>query len=127
MTPDTDKALSEIQKALGTIRVPAVGSEYDLHEMIGRALSDAGVSYVHEAKLGPRRRIDFLIGDVGVEVKRGKVSRKTLMCQIEKYVMSGQISSVIVVTTRGMNLPGRVLGARVVSFGLNRLWGVALP
>ena len=58
--------------ALKKIRAPLPRDEYDLHGLVARALQDGEISFIHEATLAPRCRIDFLCDDVGVEVKSWK-------------------------------------------------------
>ncbi|MEA4899160.1 MAG: hypothetical protein VB065_12995 [Eubacteriales bacterium] len=125
--PDTEETLSGVLAALRPLRVPATPGEYDLHRMIGEALARAGIACEHEVPLAPRCRIDFLAGDVGIEVKRGAAPARALRAQAEKYLKSDRLRALVLVATRGVRMPGRVAGKRVVVFGLNRLWGVALP
>lgn len=121
------ETLELIQNALEAIRVPGVYGEYDLHDLIKRALTDAGLDFVHEARLGPRRRVDFLVGSVVIEVKRGVPDRRLILAQLQRYAEIDAIEGLIVVSSRRLSLPDSVCGKRVVSFGVNRLWGVALP
>lgn len=119
--------MERIIEALRSVRVPAVLSENELHRLIARALAEAGIEAVHEAKLAPRCRIDFLCGSIGIEIKQGEQQKGKLMNQANRYLQQQQLSALILVTTRGVNLPGEIQGKRVVVFGMNRLWGVALP
>lgn len=119
--------MEQIKQALASLRVPPVGSEYDLHAQIARSLEEAGIAYRHEVPIAPRCRIDFLCGNVGIEVKQGKHDRRQLTAQAEKYLKCAQIESLLLVTRDGAMLPGRIAGKRVEVFGLSRLWGPALP
>jgi hypothetical protein len=101
--------------------------ERTLHEMIAAALKGADIAAKHEAVIAPRCRIDFLAGSVGIEVKRGRLTAARLQAQAARYLASPQLSALILVTTDAAPLPDRVAGKPVVVFGLNRLWGVALP
>ena len=60
----------EILAALATVRMPAQPGEYDIHAAVARALAARGVSAQHEARLGPRCRVDFLCGKIAIEVKK---------------------------------------------------------
>ena len=119
--------IAQIKQALSALRVPPVGSEYDLHELIAQALAGAGIAYRHEVPIAPRCRIDFLCGTVGIEVKQGKHDRKQLAAQAGKYLQSEAVESLLLVTRDGAMLPGTIAGKRVEVFGLSRLWGLALP
>ncbi len=119
--------MDAVLAALSGLRIPAVLSEHELHRLVAGALAEAGLNAVHEAKLAPRCRIDFLAGDIGIEVKQGEQARGALLRQAEKYLALPSLSALVLVTTRGVNLPGTIHGKKVVVFGLNRLWGVSLP
>lgn len=124
---DTKEALEAVERALRVLRVPPVPGEYDLHNMIAAALDAAGVSYRHEVRLGPRCRIDFLAGNVGIEVKKGRVSGRLLRQQAERYLRFDEVRALLLVTGGMARLPGLLNDKPVRVFGLNRLWGVSLP
>lgn len=122
--------MSEFERilaALSAIRVPAQPEEYEIHELVGRELSTAGIEYTHECPLMPGRRIDFLCGDVGIEVKKGRPDAHRLLAQATRYLESDKLSSLIVVAQRPCTLPETIGGKCVRVLCLNRLWGVALP
>jgi hypothetical protein len=120
-------AMDEILSALSTLRIPVMPEERALHRLIADALAQADVAATHEAMIAPRCRIDFLAGSIGIEVKRGKQSAAALRRQAARYLDSPALEALILVTTDGVRLPARIGGKPVVVFGLNRLWGVALP
>ncbi len=119
--------LAAVERALSALRVSPAPQERELHRLIAGALEGAGLPFLHEARLGPRCRIDFLAGRVGIEVKKGKVNRRLLRAQAEKYLAFQQVEALLLVTGAGADLPGLLQGKPVKVFGLNRLWGVALP
>lgn len=73
-------------------------SEVDLHEGLAQALTEDGIEFEREVKV-TGGRIDFLIADVGVEVKI-KGSANGLRAQVARYSMDGRISEFLIVTTR---------------------------
>ena len=119
--------LEAICAALSALRIPVAPEERHLHALVASALSAAGVEFRHEAVIAPRCRIDFLAGSVGIEVKRGRHDSKRLAGQAARYLASPMLSALILVTTDRAIVPGEIAGKPVVVFGLNRLWGVALP
>ena len=119
--------MDRILAALSAIRVPAQPEEYEIHAEIARALDAAGIEYIHECKLGPRRRIDFLCGAIGIEVKKGKPDGTRLRAQLARYLEDGRMRAAVVVLQRPCALPERICGKIVRVVALNRLWGVALP
>lgn len=123
---ELESRMAEITRALSALRVPSTPGEYDLHRLIAGALDAAGIAYAHEARIAPWCRVDFLVGDIGIEVKKGHVAAGALKAQAAKYLASSALSALLIVTTRGATLPGMIGGKPLRVFGLNRLWGVAL-
>ncbi len=119
--------IEAICAALSALRIPVAPEERHLHALIASALSAAGIDFRHEAVIAPRCRIDFLAGSVGIEVKRGRHDSKRLTGQAARYLASPVLSALVLVTTDRAIVPGQIAGKPVVVFGLNRLWGVALP
>ena len=122
-----DLEIQAVTDALLSLRAGALSEEYDLHRLIGQALEHAGLAFVHECPLAPRCRIDFLVGRVGIEVKKGNPQRKLLLRQLSRYLASDMLDAVVVVCPRTVALPERLQNKRVVVVSLNHLWGVALP
>ena len=119
--------IERITAALSAVRMPAQPEEYDIHAQVASALGAASLEYEHEYKLGPRCRIDFKVGRVGIEVKKGRPASSELTRQLRRYLESDELDAVIVVAQRVTRLPETILGKRVELISLNRLWGVALP
>ena len=127
--PDSTLArdMARVAAALSAVRMPAQPEEYDIHAAVAQALAQAGLEYEHEYRLGPRRRIDFRVGRIGIEVKKGRPASSTLREQLQKYLESDALDGAIVVTQRVVSLPQTLSGKPVTVVSLNRLWGVALP
>lgn len=123
----TEDALRNVERALSAIRVPAVPGEYDIHAMIAEALAADGIEFSHEAVLAPRCRIDFLAGEIGIEVKKSKPNRTAVIRQLSRYLACDQVQALILVSEKEVKLPTRIEGKRVISLSLSRFWGVALP
>ncbi len=121
--PETE----ELVRALDGLFMDACCTEAQLHEQIAQAFARAGLPAEHEVKLGPRCRIDFLVGTVGVEVKKNKPQTAALMTQLERYAACPQVTELLVVAPRRVKLPRTVGGKKVTMLGLERLWGVSLP
>lgn len=113
--------------SLKTIRAPLAQGEYDLHQIVAEALGAQNLSYIHEAKLAPRCRIDFLVeGQVGIELKKGRPSGPKMKEQATRYAASPCVKALIVVVEKWVNLPNELAGKPVYTISLNRLWGIAL-
>lgn len=123
----TDATIEAIIEALAAVRMPAQPEEYDIHAAVAEALGAARLPFEHEVRLGPRRRIDFRVGRVGIEVKKGRPASSELAAQLRRYLESDALDAVVVVTQRVTALPATINGKPVRLVSLNRLWGVALP
>ncbi|MBQ6803155.1 MAG: hypothetical protein IJP04_00715, partial [Clostridia bacterium] len=119
MTADT------ILQALISLRAPQPQDEYDLHGLVADALSRAGIDFLHEAPLAPRCRIDFLCGDVGIEIKRGRPEKAAIEKQLRRYGETGKLASLILVSEKNPDVPAYAGGVPVYPVSLQKLWGVA--
>lgn len=117
--------LSDTMAALKHIRAPLVPSEVSLHQLVQKALEDRGLQAQHEAVLAPGCRIDLLLDSIGIEIKRGRPNRQTLLKQLDRYAASPLISALIVVSERTVTLPETIRGKPIACLSLNKLWGVA--
>lgn len=124
---ETQALRERILEALMHIRCAPAGTESELHAQAAQALLDAGIAAEHEAVLGPRCRIDFLAGGVGIEIKKSRPQPAALRRQLARYAQCEAIEELIVVAPRGVNLPASIGGRRVTMLALERLWGVSLP
>lgn len=88
-----------------------VADERDLQEQLAALLAAAGVAHQREAPLGPRSRVDFLVGGIVLEVKVGG-GLSDLTRQVVRYAEHATVLGVLVVTTRRAHrdLPDQVLG-----------------
>jgi len=118
---------NEVLEALRAMRPPFALYEADIHRMVGECLSGCGFTCQHEAKIAAGCRIDYLIGGIGVEIKKGKPKPAALIAQLRRYAQSEQIECLIVVSWQSVPVPGRIEGKPVYSLSLSQLWGVSLP
>lgn len=119
------RALNRVIDALRTIRAPLATDEYDLHDLARQVLARQGIACEHEAVLAPRCRIDILCGRIGVEIKRGKPTRNTLLRQLLRYAQTGKLDAIIVLCEQSVDLPEIIEGIPVAVIGLYKLWGIA--
>ena len=122
-----DEETLRVAEALGTIRCSASAAEEELHAQAAQALEAADLEAAHEVRLAPRCRIDFMAGDIGIEIKKKRPERAKLIAQLARYAACPQVRALIVVAPRGVNLPRRIGGKPVTMLALERLWGISLP
>ena len=116
-----------VLEALRAMRPPFALYEADLHALIGQRFSQSGLSYTHEAAIAKGCRIDYLVGDVGVEIKKGKPQSKALLRQLKRYAQCDSVQTLVVVTWQSVVLPNTINGKPVHTLALTKLWGVSLP
>lgn len=120
--------MQNIIKVLSNLRTNPVNEEYDLQMAIANVLDDSKISYEKECWLGPRNRVDFLIlkDGIAIEVKKGKPNRVQVIQQLGRYAEFDKVNGIILVIERNMDIPREINGKPCISFGLNKLWGIAL-
>ncbi|MBQ8620238.1 MAG: hypothetical protein IJ418_22395 [Clostridia bacterium] len=116
-----------VVRAIKTIRCSAACSEEELHAQVAKALEENGLGAIHEVRLAPRCRIDFMSGGVGIEIKKSRPERAKLLAQLTRYAQCDQIEALVVVAVRGVDLPKMIAGKPAMQVSLERLWGISLP
>jgi hypothetical protein len=117
---------ASIIEAISGIRLGSVPHEDDIHSLISDALNRNGISFIHEARLGPGRRADFLVNRVAVEVKKGRPAPAALIRQLTGYLKHPEVDEIMVVCQRKVRLPEKIGGKPVYQISLDRLWGISL-
>lgn len=108
-----EKLLEDIVQALSRVSY-RFNSEAELQDGIAIALDSAGLEHAREVVLTRRDRIDFMVGDVGVEVKiKGGIT--DLTSQLSRYAGLPQIAALVVVVGKNTlgNLPAEINGKPV--------------
>ena len=119
--------LDRVLQTLATLRAPQAAQEAELQLAVTMCLEDFGIPYRREAMLGRGCRIDFLTDSgIGIEIKKGRPSSRSLRGQLERYAASGQVAALVVLTQKSALLPAKIGGKACVQISLNQLWGVAL-
>jgi hypothetical protein len=104
------------QDIAATIRTArfSYADEHDLQAGISEALTDVGISFQREVRMGTRDRIDFLVGTVGIEIKVAS-NVESVLRQLHRYAEWPTIDKLILITTRAthLSLP-RIIGNKPV-------------
>lgn len=74
------------------------GHETVLQDAIADAFTRAGLDFDREVVLGRTSRIDFLVGDIGIEVKVAG-SRADVIRQLHRYSQEERIAVLVLATT----------------------------
>jgi hypothetical protein len=108
----------QIFDQLAVFRFP-LNDEKQLQQDIHSALS-LYVPY-REYRLDDKSIIDFIVGDIGIEVKLSG-SRRQIYQQCKRYCEFEQISSLILITNRSMGLPQLINGKKSYILNLGIAW-----
>jgi hypothetical protein len=101
---------ASIAKVLNSTRF-RFADERQLQDGIELALLHAGASFTREKLLGPGDIVDFLVGDVALEVKIGG-SLSEVTRQLHRYTQHESVASILLVSSRMRldNLPAVMNG-----------------
>lgn len=116
--------LEAVLSALRSLRAPLSLDEYDLHQQIAQVLTVNNFHFLHEVALMSRCRIDFLVGDIGIEVKRGRPNKTQLTKQTERYLSSEKLSAIILVSEQSFDMPSTISNKPCRTLSLRKLWGL---
>ena len=111
---------------LEQIKVGFLPQETQIHSIIAESLVKNGIEFQHEYRLSSDSRIDFLSGNIGIEVKKSTVKDKNLLKQLKKYSESDKISKIILVTTKSVNIPSDINNKQIYIVNLYRNWSISL-
>ncbi|HCQ52701.1 hypothetical protein [Brevundimonas diminuta] len=75
-----------------------------------------------ERKLGLADRVDFFIAGVAIEVKMNRARPAEIVKQMRRYADNPEVSAVIVLSNRALQLPGKMHGRPVYGVSLGRAW-----
>ena len=125
--------IEDITRTLSELRINPVNEEFDLQRDIALLLISHKFSFYKEKTLGPRNRVDFLVSDkiaanegIAIEVKKGKPNKQQVINQLRRYAAFPRVKGIILVVEKNLDIPKEINGKPCKSFGLNKLWGIAL-
>lgn len=93
--------LDDVVEVLRRSRI-LYATERDLQDAVEDALTGAGLLVEREVPLSSYSRIDFVVGDVGIECKISGAWRSVAR-QLERYAAFDRIGSLLLVTTRNLH------------------------
>jgi hypothetical protein len=89
-------------------RLP-LSDEKQLQIEIAVAFASAGLAAEREVRLAPGDIVDFMVGDIAVEVKI-KGSKRDIFRQVERYCEHNAVRELVLATNVPMALPPMVCG-----------------
>lgn len=116
-------SFDEIRNLIYSLRPSFPISEGEIHTLLSECLDKNKISYIHEAKLGEKSRIDFLIGDIGIEIKKSRPNKTSLLKQLTKYSLSDKISCLILLCEQSIHLQDSINSKPLLSISLRKIMG----
>lgn len=89
---------------------------------IASVFESEGILFEREVRLSESDVIDFMVGDVGIEVKLRGANKKSVFRQLTRYATHEQVKSLILVTNTSMGLPPQIEGKDVFYVSLAEGW-----
>jgi hypothetical protein len=97
-----------------------LSDEIRLQGEIATALEKAGLTFEREVRIAPGSIIDFMIGDVGLEVKIRKGAKAAIYRQCERYCSIDRVKAIVLATNFSMGFPTEVAGKPAYLFSLGK-------
>nr|WP_296429692.1 hypothetical protein [Roseovarius sp. BRH_c41] len=111
--------LETLTRQLRGLRLP-VTTELALQDALNTWLTDSGLPFQREVRMGPKDRIDFMVSEtIGIEVKT-RYPRRKIYRQLERYCEGDRLSGLILVTGTYLGLPTEIHGVPVFLVSLGR-------
>lgn len=112
--------IDRIFSCLSTRRL-SLSNEKKTQEEIAAAFDECGIPYEREFRLDAANIIDFMVSDIGCEVKI-KSTRMKLFRQIERYADFDAIGRIVLITNVPTGFPPEVNGKPVYVLNLAKAW-----
>ncbi len=112
-----DASVMSVLKA----KYPLTMDELSIHRKMAENFDRLGIAYEREVVLSDDSRIDFLIGNLGIEVKI-KGSKKAIYYQCERYCKFDRISELVLLTNVPMVFDSHILGKPFHIIQMGKAW-----
>lgn len=113
-------AASVIVGLLTTHRLP-LSDEKLLQLSISDVFEAAALDFEREVSLGDGDIVDFMVGDLAIEVKI-KGERRAIFRQLERYCRHDAVGRILLATNVPMMLPVEIMGKPTAIAALGRGW-----
>jgi hypothetical protein len=107
-------------RILKAYRFP-LASEIPLQDAIEKKFMEFGIPYKREHILGPKDRVDFMVGGIAIEVKI-KSSPTALYRQIKRYAEHDEVLRLVLVSNVVTMFPPAINGKPVFVVNLAKAW-----
>jgi hypothetical protein len=98
-----------------------LGNETRLQREIARVFDKKNIPYKREVVLSDRDRIDFMVNNIGIEIKINGSSSK-IFRQCRRYCKHNEVDELILASNKAMGLPKNIEGKPAFFLHLGRAW-----
>ncbi len=116
-----DQAAADLIARIGAARID-LSDEKRAQAQIGDVLTSAGIAFEREVRLSPGDVVDFMVGDIALEVKLKRNRKQAVFRQLLRYVKHDRVKGIILATNLGMGLPRAIDGVPAWYISLGRAW-----
>lgn len=118
---ETQGSTAELLALLRAARVD-LSNEKRAQATLAEAISLAGVAVEREVRLSPSDVVDFMAGDVAIEVKLRGARKKEVYRQLLRYAAHDRVQVLVLVSNLSMGLPETIGGKDVYFVRLGEAW-----
>lgn len=98
-----------------------LGNEARLQQEIARVFDEKNIPYNREVVLSNQDRIDFMVNNIGIEIKINGSSSE-IFRQCRRYCRHNEVDELILASNKAMGLPENIEGKSAFFFHLGRAW-----
>jgi hypothetical protein len=98
-----------------------LSNEKELQAKIAEVFEAAALDFEREVRLGTGDTVDFMVGDLAVEIKI-KGARRAIYRQLERYCGYDAVKGIVLATLVPMGLPSLICGKPASIADLSRGW-----
>lgn len=112
--------VTSLYKVLKKVRVN-LSTEKEAQASLEKALKEESIAFLREHRLSASDIPDFMVGTICIEMKI-KGSAREIYRQLERYTQYESVSSIILMTNKGMNLPAMINNKPAYIIKLGTAW-----
>ncbi|WP_165228425.1 hypothetical protein [Aquisphaera insulae] len=115
---------SGIQTIIGLIRSAKIdlSSEKRAQADVEQVLTQTGIAFERELPLTDSDIIDFMVEDIGIELKLKGARKKEVYRQLCRYARHPRVGSLILASNLSMGLPAQIEGKDAYFVRLGEAW-----
>lgn len=111
----------ELTELLRATRID-LSNEKRAQAAVEQILKKAGIAFDREVRLTESDIVDFMVGDIGIELKLRGARKKEVYRQLRRYARHPRVGSLILASNLSMGLPAQIEGKDAYFVRLGEAW-----